>query len=117
MIDWTKPLRTKDGREARVISEIKNYPYLRVVIVNITKDIEQVYAYTEDGMFQVGEPTPILDLKNVSEKKVLWLPLYKNESEESLGYYTGLVRLYDSEEKAKKTAPKAFKIVKIEIED
>jgi len=52
-IDWTKPLKTRDGRPARYLGSLKG-PYTRVVVVPDCDGGEHVDVYTEDGKFYNG---------------------------------------------------------------
>lgn len=55
MIDWTKPIRTKDGAEARLLGELSNTSYPMVVAVTATNaagdTYEALHRYRRDGRF------------------------------------------------------------------
>lgn len=55
MIDWTKPIRTNKGAEARLLGELKNVAHPMVVAVTYTDSLGITYEvmrrYTRDGRF------------------------------------------------------------------
>lgn len=87
MIDWTKPIRTKDGAEARLLGELKNVAHPMVVAVTYTNALGLTYEvmqrYTSDGRF--AEATFWSDhpmhLENVPEVTKRYIMLF-----DGLGY-------------------------------
>ena len=76
MIDWTKPIRTKDGRPARLLGTIKDRRYPKCVALLMIDDTEIVKIFTEAGnLYSSGEPS-VSDLKNVPVKHVAYLNIY-----------------------------------------
>lgn len=73
MIDWTRPIRTNKGAEARLLGELKNVAHPMVVAVTYTDSLGITYEvmrrYTRDGRFAEathGNDHP-LHLVNVPE--------------------------------------------------
>lgn len=82
MIDWNKPVRTKDGREVRVLCTDRvtdsNYPVLALV-----KDgcgYEAAHSYTIEGEYHRPDAESINDLENVPEVTNLWVNVYPNDA-------------------------------------
>lgn len=82
MIDWTKPIRTKKGAEARLLGELKNVAHPMVVAVTYTNGLgityEVMQRYTRDGRF--AETTHWRDhpmhLENVPEVTKRYIMLF-----------------------------------------
>jgi hypothetical protein len=79
MIDWDKPLVTRDGRKATVISMTRKTPdnqYPIVALVERDEHIDDVFSFTAEGRY-VSSGCHDLDLVNVpTERTVLWINLY-----------------------------------------
>jgi hypothetical protein len=77
-VDWNKPIQTRDGQPARLVTVIKGV-YGHVVVVNEGS----VIKVTSAGLFQ-GEPyTDPLDIINVPPKKrtgEAWLNVYPDDA-------------------------------------
>lgn len=64
MIDWNKPLQTKDGRKAEFVRKINNEsPFCYMVIITDKDGIEWIGFYEESGQFR-HNPDASLDLIN-----------------------------------------------------
>lgn len=66
MIDWIKPLKTKNGRHAYLASTYYTEGRIkhRLVCVRYSEVHETHYEYNEDGTFP-SENARMLDLENV----------------------------------------------------
>lgn len=78
MIDWTKPVQTRDGRSVRILCTdgcVNEWP----IVGYIGKDVMPT-AWRPSG--SVGQPTAKYsgDLINVPEKRVAWVNIYANQS-------------------------------------
>jgi hypothetical protein len=52
MLDWSKPIQTRDGRKAEFLREIKtNSPYTHYALVTYPDGSEMIWGYTKDGIF------------------------------------------------------------------
>lgn len=81
MIDWSKPVRTRDGRAVRVLctdcESPSGYPVL--ALVKISHGYERVHSYTLEGKYRkTGSDSPY-DLVNVPEVTNLWVNVYPND--------------------------------------
>lgn len=100
MINWDKPLVTRDGNKARLLGKLNNkqnlYPYQ--VAVEFT-DGENCFCYTSEGKFYAyGKVEDSLDLFNVAPSTYIpvWNDVYVNGSE-----FRGISgHSYDSPQKA-----------------
>lgn len=83
-LDLTKPVQTRDGRAARIVSTNLRGPcYTIGALVTDENGKEDFQAYTLDGAFGAGAEIPNdWDLVNVPEKKVWerWFNIYPNGS-------------------------------------
>lgn len=72
MIDWTKPIQTRDGRKARLLAtDFKcrdGSPYA-VLITHYDSSGEAFYRFRENGIYWTGEGD-YNDIINVPEKRV-----------------------------------------------
>ena len=78
MVDWSKPIQTRGGQPARLVTVIKG-TFNHVVVV----DDKQVIQVTEGGLWQ-GEPyAEPMDIVNVPPKKMtgeFWVNIYPDGS-------------------------------------
>lgn len=69
MIDWNRPVRTKDGRAVRVIcmdyASATGYPVL--TLVKEEQGDEAVYTYTMEGKYYRYDQESVHDLENVPD--------------------------------------------------
>src|SRR5690606_23192331 len=81
MIDWNKPVRTKDGREVRVLCtdlvSPSGYPVL--ALVKDSCGYERVQSYTIEGKYRRSGSENRNDLENVPEITNLWVNVYPND--------------------------------------
>ena len=73
--DPEKPVRTQDGRDARIICADKRGPYPIVALIS-DGDGESCGTYTCDGKISVSRESCPHDLINVPERKTLWMNVY-----------------------------------------
>lgn len=76
MFDYTKPARTKEGREARFIGKIENKTYPLVFAVKDFDGIEVADTYTLDGGYNHTGIKTCDDLENIPEKHVRYINVY-----------------------------------------
>ena len=101
-LDLTKPVRTLDGRPARIICTdastpgvaTKPYPVVALVVNGL---FENIYSYTREGRF-ADAPQHGANLVNVPEPTTVWTNVYP-----SGGRYK-LMGSYDTEAQAKSMA-------------
>lgn len=82
MLDWSKPLKTQDGRKARLLGTVANYPYTHAVAVMNAEGEEIVESYTDAGRFSEYGENADLDLSNDNRSSVFYtfaLRGYQNE--------------------------------------
>jgi hypothetical protein len=88
MVDWTKPIQTKDGRKARVIcTDVNNVDYPIVCIIKVD-GIEYPFPFTNNGNFHIGINGLNNDIINVPEKRTVegWLVI-KDDSLHDWTFY------------------------------
>lgn len=82
MIDWSKPVRTRDGREVRVLctdcETHTSYPV--VALVKDSHGYERVQSYTIEGKYRRTISESPEDLENVPEITNLWVNVYPNDA-------------------------------------
>ena len=92
MIDWTKPIETGAGREARLIGEINSEPWVRWVVATASYDghFEELGVCNAEGRVKLAAGG-IAQVRNVPEKpaKVL-VRLYRHCSDNRLQASTSL---------------------------
>lgn len=75
--DPTKPVRTRDGKPARIIctDRVGNYPIIALVQA---ANQEEVLKYKSDGKFSGSDYAHPADLENIREKftRTVWLNVY-----------------------------------------
>lgn len=78
--DLSKPVKTRDGRPARIIATDRRCNGLRPVIALVTMeyDIEEIHSYADDGTWS-STPSD-KDLVNVPEEKTVWVNVYNDGS-------------------------------------
>lgn len=78
MIDWTKPVQTRDGRKARVIcTDMRGgVGQLTVVVLIEHQDGEYVVTTRANGWFWAGGMA--CEIVNVPERTELWTNMYEN---------------------------------------
>ena len=108
---------TKDGRKVRILCTDFNNPDFPVICGVESSTNEQLYSFTRDGSYFIGESSPC-DLFFAPEKHEGWLNIYRSDE---CGFYMRGKSPYKSKEKADKVAkanPKTFfTTVKIEWEE
>jgi hypothetical protein len=75
-IDFTKPLRTKSGKKARVIVTTAKGSYPLVVLLEDPYGEETPESYTINGKYYDDGSLSSDDLENVSETKVNYSGIY-----------------------------------------
>lgn len=87
MVNWSKPIRTREGSKARLLGEIEGASGLRRVVAvtykssdDSDKTYEVVQKYYNSGNFldALGFNRSKLDVENVPEEKVVYYSIYKN---------------------------------------
>lgn len=76
--DLTKPVQTRNGRPARIVSTSLRGPYPIAAIVSLEGGHEAVISLTPEGRFTVGDGECAFDLVNVPETHTFWLNIYEN---------------------------------------
>lgn len=98
-----KPVCTRDGRKARIISFdrkflFKGVSYPIIALVEDTAKEETIYGYNEKGKVIIENDTPYKDdLMMLPQKKEGWVRIYKSASNV---YYLSS-NIYKTEEEAK----------------
>ena len=98
-----KPVCTRDGRKARIISFdrkflFKNVSYPIIALVEDAAKEETIYGYNEKGKTLIENDTPYKDdLMMLPQKKEGWVRIYKSASNV---YYLSS-NIYKTEEEAK----------------
>ena len=59
MIDWTKPIQTKDGKKARLLGEINHPRFPMVVAIWWDDEQELVDTYKKDSTVLINTPSEI----------------------------------------------------------
>jgi len=76
MIDFTKPVKTRDGKEVRILCtdrRDKNYP-----VVALIGDTDETAYYTKGGKYFHDKAPSTFDLVNVSQE--CWVNIYYSPS-------------------------------------
>lgn len=94
MIDWTKPIRQKNGRAARCAGTLEHCGQSKRVIEYEMEDGWCINTCTEDGQYLANSPSG-RDLENIPQTIVRWVNHYAN----GVGSFT-----YDTKEEADKRA-------------
>lgn len=87
--DPKKPVRTRDGRAARIICEdaVGEQPIVALVRVKTTKGpIEITHNYSENGRYYISDNDCVLDLVNIPERKSYWVNVYYDKTVGSTWY-------------------------------
>lgn len=109
-IDLTKPVKTRDGRTARIVSTNLCGPYPIAAVVE-RGDGETLIICTSEGKIADGDGESSLDLMNVPEKHEAWINIYHNEHE------CPWVCSYQTKEEADyRAAPDRISCVRVEYE-
>lgn len=76
MVDWTKPVRTRDGRAARVLCTDANRDYPVIALIDEGKG-ERLEQYCADGSFLANRDGPTeSDLVNARERVTYFVNWY-----------------------------------------
>ena len=82
MIDFTKPVQTKDGRSVRILCTDANSPYPIVGLVNGVSDseggCEYVLSWTRDGVISNVPGDDSVDLVNAPHRVKVKIIVYTN---------------------------------------
>lgn len=81
MIDWNKPVRTKDGREVRVLctDRVTDSSYPVLALVKDGCGYEAAHSYTIEGKYRISGTESKNDLENVPEVKSIWVNVYPDD--------------------------------------
>jgi hypothetical protein len=105
MIDFTKPIQTRDGHPVEIISTNLRGPHPVIGYVGNSKTFDQ---WTAEGKYALG--AGCFDLVNVPEKRVIWLNVYER----------GMITRHDSrhlaDEWVTRTASKRTECIRVEYE-
>lgn len=82
-LDLNKPIKTRDGRDVRIICTDRKSKYFTIVALITNQYKEDYFSYTKDGEFYYGEENS-RDLVNVKEKKTGWVNIYKLDNKQCL---------------------------------
>ena len=114
-----KPVCTKDGRKARIISFdrkflFKGVSYPIIALVEDTAKEETIYGYNEKGKVIIEDDTPYKDdLMMLPQKKEGWINLCKNNHGDTLA-----VGVFPNREEAVSNCPPSYLgTIKIEWEE
>ena len=106
MIDWNKPLQTKDGRKAELIREVKDEFYPYAVCIRYHPNLEIVVMVDKKGL--IADEDFIIE--NVPEKpKTVWVNLYHGDYAKVYG------QIFESKELADKEHYISKRIACVEI--
>ena len=76
MIDWTKPIETRDGQPARVLcTDLKSAGYPVIVAYEIQPGGESIESTDLEGFKLTGQAKPFI--RNVPEKGVRYVNIYR----------------------------------------
>lgn len=78
--DPTKPVKTRDGHKARIVSDkAENHPYKYIAIITQDHGREYAATFSSEGNYDtlVGECGQ--DLINVPEKREMWVNVYADD--------------------------------------
>lgn len=104
-----KPVCTRDGRKARIICFDAKGDFPIVALVE-TNNIEEVYQYTNNGLFfhlESNDLEIVNDLMMLPEKKEGWVNVYKNQ----------IHNMLESAEEGHKGRTDYIKTIKVEWEE
>ena len=77
MIDFNKPVQTRDGRKVRILcTDMDGEPDTVVGIVGDGPHNELVHSWKANGHFMFDDVEEPLDLINVPETRVVWVNMY-----------------------------------------
>lgn len=77
MIDFTKPLRTRDGRKVRILCTDRKDGLSVVGLIEENNGHEDVAVWRRDGTFRGGAPKHDCDLANTNEG-TFWMNVYSD---------------------------------------
>lgn len=77
-LDITKPVQTRDGKPARIVSTKLGDTYPLGVIATYPDGKEVFYTCVINGKYNAISSYSVLDLINVPEKRAVWLNIYEN---------------------------------------
>jgi hypothetical protein len=82
MLDWKKPIQTKNGDKATLVYTKKGaeQEYPQVVILHFDDEDESVEEYTLDGKYHAWKESENHDLINIPEEKTCYINFYSNGS-------------------------------------
>ena len=76
--DPTKPVQTRDGRKARIVSDrLSGGAHKFIAIITHENGCENGYTYDEGGYYYCLSNPCGLDLVNVPEKREMWVNVYE----------------------------------------
>ena len=114
-----KPVCTRDGRKARIISFDRKFlfngvSYPIIALVEDTAKEETIYGYNEKGKVIIEHDTPYKDdLMMLPQKKEGWINLCKNNHGD-----TSVVGVFPNREEAVSNCPPSYLgTIKIEWEE
>ena len=77
MVDWTKPVQTRDGRAVRVLcTDAKGSPYPVIALLIGSDGSEVLDTFTEEGKAHSNAALSRNDLVNVPEREVRYVNWY-----------------------------------------
>ncbi len=74
--DPTKPVKTRDGRKARIICTDANNHQPIVALITESNGHEYNRNYTKDGFYFIGIGKSDSDLINIPERRIRWTNVY-----------------------------------------
>jgi len=78
MVNWKKPIQTKDERKARLVTDKNNTHHFPMGVVITNSDGSEDYrTYTNEGRYDIDKEHK-LDIINVPEKRYVYLNVYKD---------------------------------------
>lgn len=80
-LDLTKKVKTRDGREARIVFTQARGSYPVVALITSRDGKETAYLYTEEGVFEIGTENHAADLVSVVETidRTVWVNVYHHD--------------------------------------
>ena len=80
MIDFSKPVQTRDGRKVRILcTDMKGDMGDTVVGIIAEGDSEEVLTWKTDGVYNRAGDETSCDLINVPETRVVWVNMYAHD--------------------------------------
>ena len=85
--DPTKPVQTRDGRKARIVSDkVSRGGYKYIAIISEESGDEWSGTFISDGSYYASGDACHRDLINVPEKREMWVNVYDGSYKSPVGH-------------------------------